>query len=254
VGILPVPVVYSTSVAWDVLGWSDGAKTTTLELMNVHDIMTAHARCVSPDNTLVEAAGLMRELDVGSLPVCEGDRLVGMITDRDMAIRAIAHGLDPNITVVADVMSPGVAHVSADQSVEQAARLMQERGIRRLPVLDRMQRLVGILSLGDMAVSSNPAFSGFTLREVSHPVRPNGRDRRREAMGRFAGGSIMPRVPEVATAKKAAGPKRRAAQTKRPAARLGANGRKPATVSVKATSKTTAKKKTKSASTKSRSR
>lgn len=222
--------------------------------MNVHEIMTAHARCVSPDNTLVEAAGLMREMDVGSLPVCEGDRLVGMITDRDMAIRAVALGLDPNITVVADVMSPGVAHVSADESVEQAARLMQERGIRRLPVLDRVQRLVGIVSLGDMAVSSNPAFSGFTLREVSYSVRPNGRDRRREALGRFAGGTIMPRVPEVAPAKKTTSTKRRPAKGKRPTTRAKANGRKPVAASGKAPLKTAAKKKAKPASAKGRNR
>ncbi len=237
--------------------YSDGRavrKRLLFTPMNVHEIMTAHARCVSPDNTLVEAAGLMRELDVGSLPVCEGDRLVGMITDRDMAIRAIAHGLDPNETLVADVMSPGVAHVAADDSVEQAARLMQERGVRRLPVLDRVQRIVGILSLGDMAVSSNPAFSGFTLREVSHPVRLNGRDRRREALGRFAGGAIMPHVPEVASAKKSASPKRRAAQGKRPTPRSAANGRKPAAATKKAPSKTTSKKKAKTATTRKPSR
>jgi len=223
--------------------------------MNVHEIMTAHARSVSPDNTLVEAAGLMRELDVGSLPVCDGDRLVGMITDRDMAIRAIAHGLDPNVTSVADVMSPGVTHVDASDSVEQAARLMQERAVRRLPVLDRVQRLVGIVSLGDVAVSSNPAFSGFTLREVSHSVRSNGRDRRREALGRSAGGLIMPRLPEgAAPKKKSANAKRRSAQGQRPGPRPAANGRKPATTTGKATAKTSAKKKTRSASARSRSR
>jgi hypothetical protein len=106
------------------------------------------------------------------------------------------------------------------------------------------------VSLGDMAVSSNPAFSGFTLREVSHPVRPNGRDRRREAMGRSAGGSIMPRVPDVAAAKKAAGPKRRAVQRKRPSTQTGTNGRKPARGPAQATSKATSKKKSKVASVK----
>lgn len=123
--------------------------------MKVHEIMTAHARCVGRDNTLVEAAGLMREMDVGSLPVCEDDEVIGIITDRDMAIRAIAQGLDPSTTTVEEVMSEGVAHIAADDSVEQAARLMQERGIRRLPVLNRMKRIVGIISLADMAVSSN---------------------------------------------------------------------------------------------------
>ena len=158
--------------------------------MKVHEIMTAHARCVSPDNTLVEAAGLMRELDVGVLPVCEDDKIAGMITDRDMAVRAIASGRDPNETAVRDVMTPGVISVMAEQQVEEAVRIMQENEIRRLPVLNREKRLVGILSLGDIAVSSNPAFSGLTLREVSQPHNPNGRERKREALGRAAAGAM----------------------------------------------------------------
>lgn len=160
--------------------------------MKVHEIMTAHAKCVSPENSLVEAAGLMRELDVGALPVCEDDRLVGMVTDRDLAVRGVALGRDPQTTLVRDVMTPGVAYVSADTAVEDAARLMQERGIRRLPVLNRESRLVGIVALADLAITSHPAFAGFTLREVSHPVRPNGRDRRREMLGLAAGAGRRP--------------------------------------------------------------
>ena len=115
--------------------------------------MTAHARCVGPDNTLVEAAGLMRELDVGSLPVCDNDRLAGMVTDRDLALRGVADGRDPNTTAIRDVMSPGIVYVFADQPVEEVARLMEERQIRRVPVLNREKRLVGIVSLGDIAIS-----------------------------------------------------------------------------------------------------
>lgn len=157
--------------------------------MKVHEIMTAHARCAGPENTLVEAAGLMRQLDIGALPVCEEDRIVGMVTDRDITIRAVADGRDPNNTAVRDVMTAAVAHVMADQSVEEAARLMQQREIRRLPVLNRNRRLVGILSLGDIAMSSTPAFSGMTLREVSEPEVSNGRQRKRDALGRAAGAS-----------------------------------------------------------------
>lgn len=135
--------------------------------MKVHEIMTAHARCAAPDNSVVEAAGLMRELDVGVLPVCDNDRLAGMITDRDIVLRAVADGRGPYETTVRDVMSPGVVWVFADQDVEEAARLMEEKQIRRLPVLNREKRLVGILSLGDVAVNSNPAFSGQALKEVS---------------------------------------------------------------------------------------
>jgi CBS domain-containing protein len=146
--------------------------------MKVHEIMTAHARCVAPENTLVEAAGLMRELDVGALPVCEDDRLAGMVTDRDLALRAVADGRDPTTTVVRDVMTPGVVYVFADQDVEEVTRVMDQRQIRRVPVLNREKRLVGIVSLGDIAISSNPAFSGMALREVSEPTNPTARQRR----------------------------------------------------------------------------
>lgn len=156
--------------------------------MKVHEIMTAHARCAGPENNLVEAAGLMREMDVGALPVCDNDRIAGMVTDRDIVVRAIADGRDPNDTVVREVMTPHVVYVFADQSVEEAARIMEEREVRRLPVLNRQKRLVGVLSLGDVAVSSNPAFSGITLREVSQSNDPDSRDRKREAMGRAATG------------------------------------------------------------------
>jgi CBS domain-containing protein len=146
--------------------------------MKMHEIMTAHARCVSPDNTLVEAAGLMRELDVGALPVCENDRLVGILTDRDIVLRGTADGRDPNSTSVREVMSNGVVSVRADQEVEEAVRVMEARQIRRLPVMGRNDRLVGIVSLGDIAISSSPAFSGLALRDVSQQRSPSARQRR----------------------------------------------------------------------------
>lgn len=149
--------------------------------------MTAHARCVGPDNTLVEVAGYMAELDVGALPVCDADRLAGMITDRDIAIRAVAKGCDPSETAVSEIMTPSIVYIFADQSVEEATRVMQEHEIRRLPVLNRQKRLVGIVSLGDVAMSSHPAFSGQTLRQVSKPNHTDGRARKRDAIGRAAG-------------------------------------------------------------------
>jgi CBS domain-containing protein len=139
--------------------------------MNVQEIMTAHARCVAPDNTLVEAAGLMRQLDVGAIPVLENDQLAGMVTDRDIAIRGVADGRDPNTTPVRDVMSPGVTSIYDDDSVEEAVRVMERHQIRRLPVLNRDRKLVGIVALGDIAVASNPAFGGMALREVSESDR-----------------------------------------------------------------------------------
>lgn len=146
--------------------------------MKVHEIMTAHARCVGLDNTLVEAAGLMREVDVGALPVCDEDRLAGMVTDRDIVLRGVANGRDPNTTPVRDVMSQGVMYVFADQSVEEAVRMMEDKQIRRLPVLNRSKRLVGMMSLGDVATSSTPTFSGTALRDVSQPPNPTARQRR----------------------------------------------------------------------------
>lgn len=179
--------------------------------------MTAHARCVGPDNTLVEAAGLMRELDVGSLPVCDNDRLAGMVTDRDLALRGVADGRDPNTTAIRDVMSPGIVYVFADQPVEEVARVMEERQIRRVPVLNREKRLVGIVSLGDIAISSNPAFSGMALRDVSEPRQPTARQRRlaQRSQSRMplVQGAKLPPVVEKRT-RASASPRRRASAGK----------------------------------------
>lgn len=155
--------------------------------MKIHEIMSAHARCIGPDNTLVEAAGLMRQLDVGALPVCEADRLAGMVTDRDIVLRGVAEGRDPHDAPVRDVMSPGIVYVFADQDVEEVARLMEDRQIRRLPVLNRQKRLVGIVSLGDVATSSNPVFSGRALRDISQPPNPTARQRRLKQASEPAG-------------------------------------------------------------------
>lgn len=146
--------------------------------MKVHEIMTGNPRSIAPGNTLVEAAGLMRELDVGALPVLDDNRLAGIVTDRDLVVRGIADGRDPSSATVSDVMSGGTERVFADQEVEEAVQLMEKRQIRRLPVLDREERLVGMVSLGDIATSSNPAFSGMALRDVSESNQPSARRRR----------------------------------------------------------------------------
>lgn len=120
--------------------------------MKLKDIETKNPVVIHPDQTLCEAAKKMKALDVGMLPVCDGDRLVGAITDRDMAIRAIAEGSDPLATKVRDVMTPGIHYCFEDDDVKDAARIMEEKQIRRLPVLNRQKRLVGIVSLGDLAL------------------------------------------------------------------------------------------------------
>jgi len=139
--------------------------------MLVRDVMTKGAECVRPANSLVEAAQKMKNLDVGPLPVCgDNDRLVGMITDRDITVRAVAETCDPRTTMVKDVMTPDVVYCFEDQDVQEAARLMKEHQVRRLVVLNRDKRLVGIVSLGDLAVETgDEKLAGKTLEEVSLP-------------------------------------------------------------------------------------
>jgi CBS domain-containing protein len=138
--------------------------------MKISEIMTADARCISPNVSVTAAARLMRDLDVGSLPVCENDRVTGLITDRDIAIRAVAEARDPEGTPVRAVMSSEIVYALEDQDVEDVARLMEVKQIRRLPVLSREKRLVGIVSLGDLAVEAGMALSGEALQEISRPV------------------------------------------------------------------------------------
>src|SRR5437762_11404171 len=120
--------------------------------MVLREVMPPRVDVMHPDATLREAAAKMKSLDVGPIPVCDGERLQGMLTDRDITVRATAEGRDPNSTRVRDVMSPDVVYCFEDQDVQDAARVMEEHQIRRLVVLNRDKRLVGIMSLGDLAV------------------------------------------------------------------------------------------------------
>jgi len=139
--------------------------------MQVRDVMTKGAECVTPSTSLQEAASKMKNLDVGPLPVCEDDHLVGLITDRDITVRATAEALPPRLGQVRDVMTPDVVYCFEDQDVQEAARLMKEHQIRRLVVLNRDKRLVGIVSLGDLAVESgDEKLVGKTLEHVSLPT------------------------------------------------------------------------------------
>ena len=138
-------------------------------MKTVRDIMTSEAHCIAPDASLTEVAKLMGDLDVGSFPVCENDRLTGMITDRDITVRAVARGADPEKTTVREAMTGGIVYIFEDQDVEEAARLFEAKKIRRLPVLSRAKRLVGIVSLGDLAVNASTSLGGEVLKEVSEP-------------------------------------------------------------------------------------
>ena len=138
--------------------------------MKVHDVMTQVVICVGPDDTLQEAARKMRDLDVGPLPVCDNDHLAGMLTDRDIVIRAVALGLDPRSAKVRDAMSEGVCSCFEDDDVEDVARIMRVKQVRRLVVLNRDKRLVGIVSLGDLAVETDDEeMAGKTLQRISEP-------------------------------------------------------------------------------------
>jgi len=120
--------------------------------MKIRDILTKDPEVIHPDATICEAARKMKARDIGMLPVCDGDRLVGSLTDRDLTIRALAEGHDPLKTKVREVMTAKVCYCFEDSDLADAAQIMEQEQIRRLPVLNKQKRLVGIVSLGDLAV------------------------------------------------------------------------------------------------------
>lgn len=140
--------------------------------MKIQDIMTRNVEVIQPDSALREAADKMKSIDVGSLPVCDNRKLVGMITDRDIATRAVAEGRDPTGTKVRDAMTPDLIYCYEDQDVKEAAKMMEQHQIRRLPILNREHQLVGIVALGDLAVEAKNKLSGEVLEEVSEPAKP----------------------------------------------------------------------------------
>src|SRR4051794_15247862 len=123
-------------------------------MMRVSEVMTRGAECIGADASLQEAAAKMKSLDIGPLPVCDNDRLVGMVTDRDITVRATAEGESPTAIRVRDIMTPEVAYCFEHDLVEDAARVMKKKQVRRLVVLNSDKRLVGIVSLGDLAMET----------------------------------------------------------------------------------------------------
>jgi CBS domain-containing protein len=137
--------------------------------MKVSEAMTRDVRLARPDQSIRDAALMMAELDIGALPVQENDRLCGMITDRDIAVRAVAQGRGPD-TPIRQVMSPEVKYCFEDQSIEEVTRNMGDIRVRRLPVVNRDKRLVGILSLADIASdASSLDEAGEALSGISRP-------------------------------------------------------------------------------------
>jgi CBS domain-containing protein len=138
--------------------------------MLIRDVMSRDVQVAQPDETIQEAAATMLSIDAGFLPVGEHDHLVGMITDRDIAMRAVAIGRDPTKTTVRDVMTHEVKYCYDDETADHVAANMAELKVRRLPVVNRDKRLVGIVSLGDLARRVPTAHtSADTLRDISQP-------------------------------------------------------------------------------------
>jgi CBS domain-containing protein len=138
--------------------------------MKVKEIATRKPQVIHPDAMICEAAQMMKKHDIGMLPVCEGQRVVGILTDRDLAIRAVGEGCDPQTTKVSSVMTEGFTYCFDDQEIEEAARTMEEKQIRRIAVLNREKQLVGVASLGDFALRSNhERLPEEILERVSQP-------------------------------------------------------------------------------------
>ncbi|WP_442886905.1 CBS domain-containing protein [Congregicoccus parvus] len=141
--------------------------------MKTEELMTRDVRCIGPGANLIEAAALMRQLDVGALPICDDDRLSGMITDRDLVVRGVAEKRDPLTTTVGEVMSDGVIYGFADQDADEVARIMHDHKIRRLPIVNREKRLVGIVALADVAGHMDRRTTGTITKAVSEPHEPS---------------------------------------------------------------------------------
>ena len=152
---------------------SDGGAPTSLKNLRLKDIMTYDVEVVRPDVPVTSAAEAMRALDIGAIPVCDGRHMVGILTDRDIVVRTIADRRDAQSMLVADVMTADVVYGFEDDLMEEAALKMVERRIRRLPVLNQDKRLVGIVSLGDLAAHGmETTLSGEVLEYLSQPAQP----------------------------------------------------------------------------------
>jgi|SRR5690606_17971582 CBS domain-containing protein len=139
--------------------------------MLVRDVMESQLEVIAPSATVAEAAQKMRDADIGSLPVVEDAKLIGMVTDRDIVIRCVAEGADPRATSVREAATPDVVHCLVDQSVEDASKIMAAAKVRRLPVIDHDRRLVGIVALGDISWEGSATDAGDALHDISEPTR-----------------------------------------------------------------------------------
>ena len=139
----------------------------------IHEVMTERPRCVTPDTTVSEAARLMETEDIGALPILDGDQLIGMVTDRDIVVRAVAHGKDPKGMPVREVASDDPITLHPDDDLSDALRLMASHQVRRLPVVDEDTRLVGIVAQADIASEAREKAVGEMVEDISRsPTGP----------------------------------------------------------------------------------
>ena len=137
-------------------------------MTSIRDLMTSNVETVSPDQTAREAASFMLSADTGAIPVCEGERVIGMITDRDIAVRGVAEGKGPECSV-RELMSTDLVCAREDDDIQSVASMMSEAQVRRLPVLGENDRLIGMVSLGDLARESSDESAHEALEGVSEP-------------------------------------------------------------------------------------
>ena len=136
--------------------------------MKVRSIMTKNVECIEPTLPIAKAAQKMRDLDIGFLPICENDRLLGTVTDRDITIRSVAQGRDPRLATVSEIMTQEAFSCYEDEDVERVGEAMQEKEVRRMLILDRQEKLVGVVSLGDIAKTTGESgLAGETLGEIA---------------------------------------------------------------------------------------
>ncbi|WP_375766790.1 CBS domain-containing protein [Archangium gephyra] len=139
-------------------------------MKTIKDVMTRGVEVIAPNATLMQAAEKMRQFNIGPVPVCDGDRLVGVVTDRDLVVRGIAMGHDPHTSQVSSVMTEDVELIHLDASLDEAADMMRDKQLRRLLVVDDHKNLVGILSLGDLAQEADDTTTARTLEHISEPA------------------------------------------------------------------------------------
>jgi CBS domain-containing protein len=136
--------------------------------MKVQEIMSRDVECIDPEMPIAKAADRMRDRDIGFLPICENDQLVGTVTDRDITIRSVAQGRDPRLAPVREIMTQQAFYCYEDDDIEKVGRYMQEKEVRRMLILNRQKRLIGVISIGDLAkTSGEKQLAGETLGHIA---------------------------------------------------------------------------------------